>query len=175
MEDSRLLVLSTAQDQRQLIVRLFAEEGIGADRIAFTESRVRLEYLRLYDQIDIVLDTLPYNGITTTCDALWMGAPVVSLTGKTAAGRAGLSLLSTVGLPQLVGENPQRFVEIAAELALDHKRLIESADRPAPADGILPTHGRQKIRAKHGVGLSLDVAAPAPKGGRRATVQDCQF
>jgi predicted O-linked N-acetylglucosamine transferase (SPINDLY family) len=125
VEGSRLFVLSTEQDQRQLIVRIFGEEGISPNRIAFTESRVRLEYLRLYDLIDIVLDTLPYNGITTTCDAMWMGVPVVSLVGNTAAGRAGLSLLSTVGLAELVGNDPARFVEIAVELALDRPRLIE--------------------------------------------------
>ena len=125
VEGSRLLVLSTAQDQRQRIVRIFAEEGINADRIDFADSCGRMEYLRLYDRIDIVLDTLPYNGITTTCDALWMGVPVVSLVGNTAAGRAGLGLLSTVGLPQLVGDNPDRFVEIAANLALDRQKLLD--------------------------------------------------
>ena len=60
------------------------------------------EYLNLYGQIDIALDPFPYGGGTTTCDALWMGVPVISLRGDTAVGRAGLSLLSNIGLPDLV-------------------------------------------------------------------------
>jgi predicted O-linked N-acetylglucosamine transferase (SPINDLY family) len=68
---------------------------------------------------------LPYNGITTTCDALWMGVPVMSIVGRTAAGRAGLSQLSTLGLPELVAFSDEDFVTIAAQLAADLPRLGE--------------------------------------------------
>ena len=173
VESSRLLVLSTEQDQRQLILRIFGEEGISPNRIAFTESRIRLEYLRLYDLIDIVLDTLPYNGITTTCDALWMGVPVVSLIGNTAAGRAGLSLLSTVGLPELVGNYPARFVEIAVEFAPGSSPPDRVAGRPAPADGSFSAYGCKEIYAKHGIGISLDVAAMVRKAGGCAFTGRC--
>jgi predicted O-linked N-acetylglucosamine transferase (SPINDLY family) len=84
-----------------------------------------VEYLNLYRQLDIGLDPLPYNGITTTCDALWMGVPVVSLLGHTPAGRAGLGLLRTVGLPELVAATENNFVQIATELAVNRPRLIE--------------------------------------------------
>ena len=92
-------------------------------RIEFAESCPREEYLRLYDQIDIALDPLPYNGITTTCDALWMGVPVVSLAGNTAAGRAGLGLLSTAGLPELATGSEEEFTGICSSLAHDLPRL----------------------------------------------------
>ena len=69
------------------------------------------------------LDTFPYGGGTTTCDALWMGVPVVSLAGPAAVGRGGVSLLSNVGLPELVAEDCEQYVQIAAELARDLPRL----------------------------------------------------
>ena len=86
--DSRLLMLSVSEHQRVQIRRLFDEAGIKGPRIDFVGTCKRAEYLRQYDRIDICLDPLPYNGITTTCDALWMGVPVVTQTGLTGAGRA---------------------------------------------------------------------------------------
>jgi protein O-GlcNAc transferase len=85
----------------------------------------RPQYLRMYDRIDIALDPLPYNGITTTCDALWMGVPVITMPGRTAAGRAGLSILQNIELGELVAADESRFVEIAAALAADRPRLAE--------------------------------------------------
>jgi predicted O-linked N-acetylglucosamine transferase (SPINDLY family) len=81
------------------------------------------EYFALYRQIDIALDTFPYGGGTTTCDALWMGVPVVSLVGRTAVGRGGLSILSNVGLPELAARSEEEYVRIAGELAGDLPRL----------------------------------------------------
>src|SRR5208337_4322502 len=81
------------------------------------------EYLRIYEHIDVALDPFPYGGGTTTCDALWMGVPVVSLAGETAVGRGGLSILSNIGLPELVARDPEEYVRIAAELARDLPRL----------------------------------------------------
>jgi predicted O-linked N-acetylglucosamine transferase (SPINDLY family) len=121
--DATLLMLVRSTEQRKRIVKLFETESIDPKRLEFVDSQGRMQYLRTYDRIDIVLDPLPYNGITTTCDALWMGVPVVSITGKTAAGRAGSSILHAVGLPELVASDPQQFVNIAAALALDRPRL----------------------------------------------------
>ena len=81
------------------------------------------EYLRLYQQIDLGLDPFPYNGITTTCDALWMGVPVITLPGAVPASRASLSLLSSIGLGELAASSDQDYVRIAAELAADLTRL----------------------------------------------------
>jgi predicted O-linked N-acetylglucosamine transferase (SPINDLY family) len=79
--------------------------------------------LPLYSQVDIGLDTFPYNGGTTTCEALWMGVPVVSLSGATHASRMGRSLLTAAGLPELVAESTDQFVRVATRLAEDRDAL----------------------------------------------------
>ena len=105
--------------------RFSERNGISSERIEFVPRRNRAEYLRLYDSVDICLDPLPYNGITTTCDALWMGVPVVTLAGHTAAGRAGMSILSTLGMPEMIAHSPDQYVEIVSALAADAPRLAE--------------------------------------------------
>jgi predicted O-linked N-acetylglucosamine transferase (SPINDLY family) len=82
-------------------------------------------HLALYDRIDIALDTFPYNGTTTTCEALWMGVPVVTLVGRTHASRVGVSLLSSVGLTELAADSSQHYIEAAVAFARDRKRLSE--------------------------------------------------
>jgi predicted O-linked N-acetylglucosamine transferase (SPINDLY family) len=77
------------------------------------------DHLRTYERIDIALDTFPYNGTTTTCEALWMGVPVITLAGDRHAACVGASLLDSVGLPNLVAESPQQYVSIAKSLATD--------------------------------------------------------
>ena len=69
--------------------------------------------------------TVVGGGGTTTCDALWMGVPVVTLAGPTAVGRAGLSLLSNLGLPQLIARRPEEYLSIARDLAADLPRLAQ--------------------------------------------------
>jgi predicted O-linked N-acetylglucosamine transferase (SPINDLY family) len=122
---ARLLLQAISEEHRDELRRSFQKLEIQADRLIFTQRAKRTEYLHLYDQIDIALDPLPYNGITTTCDALWMGVPVVTLVGKTAAGRAGHGLLSQVGLEELVARDEESFVKLAAGLAGDAARLAE--------------------------------------------------
>ncbi|HEX4053668.1 MAG TPA: tetratricopeptide repeat protein [Tepidisphaeraceae bacterium] len=123
--DSRLLVQTFSSEHSDRVRRLMGEMGILATRIDFVSRVSRGSYLRLYDQIDICLDPLPYNGITTTLDALWMGVPVVTLAGQAAAGRAGLSILSNAGLGELAAQTPDQFVQIAAQLASDIPRRTE--------------------------------------------------
>jgi predicted O-linked N-acetylglucosamine transferase (SPINDLY family) len=125
VEGSRILLGIEADSHCRRARSIFENEGIAADRVEFRGKMPRWEYLRAYDQIDIALDTLPYNGITTTCDALWMGTPVVSLIGKTTAGRAGLGILSNAGLPELAAKDSERFIEIAVKLAADREKLID--------------------------------------------------
>jgi predicted O-linked N-acetylglucosamine transferase (SPINDLY family) len=122
--DSRLLLLSVSETQRSQIRRTFNEIGVGFDRVDFVTTCSRQEYLRIYDRIDIALDPLPYNGITTTCDALWMGVPVVTLMGRSAAGRAAASILHAAELPELISHSPERFIQTAAGLACDIPRLM---------------------------------------------------
>jgi predicted O-linked N-acetylglucosamine transferase (SPINDLY family) len=124
-ERSRLLMLAPGGSARHRVLRQLSEQGILAERIEFVGRKSRPEYLQLYHRIDIALDTLPYNGITTTCDALWMGVPVVSLAGTRPASRAGLSQLSNLGLPELVSFTAEDFARTAVELARDLPRLAE--------------------------------------------------
>ena len=75
----------------------------------------RTRYLELYNQTDIGLDTIPYNGHTTSLDSFWMGVPVVTLVGNTVVGRAGLCQLKNLGLPELIAETPEQYVRIVAD------------------------------------------------------------
>ena len=82
-----------------------------------------MDYLAMYHQIDICLDTYPYNGHMTTLDALWMEVPMVSMAGQTAFSRGGASILANLGLAELVARDSTTFVEIAVSLARDLPRL----------------------------------------------------
>jgi len=122
---SKLLVLSPEGSHRAAAVEVLGRNGVAAERVTFERPRRREEYLRLYHGIDVGLDTLPYNGHTTSLDAMWMGVPVVTLAGKTSVGRAGVSQLSNLGMTELIASNAEEFVRIAAEWARDLPRLGE--------------------------------------------------
>ena len=77
----------------------------------------------LYNQVDLCLDPFPYNGTTTTCDALWMGVPVVTLAGRTHVARVGLSLVSHLGFPEWGAQTPDTYVAKCRELTRDLPRL----------------------------------------------------
>jgi predicted O-linked N-acetylglucosamine transferase (SPINDLY family) len=98
---------------------------VASDRVSFVPPAPRASYLAYYHEIDIGLDTVPYNGHTTSLDSFWMGAPVVTLIGATVVGRAGLSQLMNLGLPDLVASNQEQYVQIAVELAHDLARLSQ--------------------------------------------------
>lgn len=99
---------------------MFREQGVPSDRIELIGTvSSSAAHLALYGEVDIGLDTFPYNGTTTTCEALWMGVPVITLVGHTHAGRVGLSLLTTVGLRELAAITPEEYVACAAALAAD--------------------------------------------------------
>ena len=82
-------------------------------------------HLAAYHGIDIALDTFPYHGTTTTFEALWMGAPVVTLAGEAHVARVGVSILSRMGLPELIANTPEDYVSIAVDLAGDLPKLQE--------------------------------------------------
>jgi predicted O-linked N-acetylglucosamine transferase (SPINDLY family) len=83
------------------------------------------EHLSVYADVDIALDPFPYNGTTTTCEALWMGVPVVTLLGDRHAARVGASLLTQIKRPELIADSPEGYVEIAAKLAAEPERLAQ--------------------------------------------------
>ncbi len=101
-----------------------ADMGLPPDRLDLLDkTRSRREYLERFGRIDVALDTFPFNGITTTCDGLWMGVPAVSLAGHTSVSRAGRSILRASGLSDLAADTPEQFVNAAAGLARDVQRL----------------------------------------------------
>ncbi len=123
VDRSRLIILAGEGTHRQHTLDLLAAEGVVRDRVTFVVNQPQQQYLRYYHGIDIGLDTVPYNGHTTSLDSLWMGVPVVTLVGPTVVGRAGLSQLTNLGLPELIASSPEQFVRITAELAKDLSRL----------------------------------------------------
>lgn len=126
---SRLLLKTAALgDEKRceaLRARLVAA-GIGPDRVDILGRTDSLsDHFATYERADIALDTFPYHGTTTTCDALWMGVPVVTLVGQTHASRVGASLLNAVGLAELTAATETQYVQIAASLAADRAWLAE--------------------------------------------------
>jgi FkbM family methyltransferase len=123
---SSLVIKGTAlgdEGTRQIVVNRFREHGIDAGRLRLVGRTQTLEeHLELYNGIDVALDTFPYNGTTTTCEALWMGVPVVTRSGHVHASRVGLSLLTRVGLGDLVAESVPEYVDKAVALAADAQR-----------------------------------------------------
>jgi predicted O-linked N-acetylglucosamine transferase (SPINDLY family) len=122
---SRLLIVCPEGQTREQAHTLFAAHGIARERVELVEPRPWPEYVRLFERIDMALDPFPCNGMTTTCHALWMGAPVVTLAGTTAISRAGSSLLHAIGLPEWIAHNEEDYIRIAAEWAADWPRLAQ--------------------------------------------------
>ena len=101
-------------------LELCRASGICAERVACVAgSESRFEHLAAYGDVDIALDTWPYGGSTTTCEALWMGVPVVTLTGDGYVGRMSASLLTQVGLPQFSAASAEEYVACAVQWAGD--------------------------------------------------------
>ena len=104
--------------------QLFVDNDISPERVEFVGYiKDVASHLDLYNRVDIALDTFPYNGATTTCEALWMGVPVITLAGQAHAGRVGVSLLSAVGLDELIAETRDDYVAKSVQLASDLERL----------------------------------------------------
>jgi predicted O-linked N-acetylglucosamine transferase (SPINDLY family) len=102
----------------------FAQQGIAPERIELNGDRLPVaDQLDLYRRVDIALDTFPYNGTTTTCEALWMGVPVVTLAGQTHVSRVGASLLTHLGATEWIATTPDDYVGKCAGLASDRSRL----------------------------------------------------
>jgi protein O-GlcNAc transferase len=123
LPDARLLALAPPGRHRRHLSQRLGEQGIAAERIDFRPFQPRGEYLRSYHDIDLGLDTFPYNGHTTSLDSLWMGVPVVTRVGRTSVGRGGLSQLFQMDLLELAAESDEAFVSIAAALGNDLVRL----------------------------------------------------
>lgn len=120
---SRLLLHACEGAHRERAHAIVVGRGVDPQRVSFVGPAPLDRYFQQYGRVDIALDPFPYAGGTTTCDALWMGVPVITLAGQTGVGRGGLSILSHVGLPELVASDVDQYIRIAAELASDPVRL----------------------------------------------------
>jgi predicted O-linked N-acetylglucosamine transferase (SPINDLY family) len=97
--------------------------GIDMSRVALCEGTSRAAYLAAHAEVDIILDTFPYPGGTTTCEALWMGVPTVTLEGATMLARQGASMLSAAGLDDWVAGSLEDYVALAVRKAGDPASL----------------------------------------------------
>ncbi len=127
-DQSRLLLKIKAGQEPEIADRYleqFASLGVNQNRITICGWKPPVEHFQTYSQVDIALDTFPYNGTTTTYEALWMGVPIVSLVGQCHASRVGLSILSRVGLEFFVASTPQQYVAKTLALASNPSALAQ--------------------------------------------------
>jgi predicted O-linked N-acetylglucosamine transferase (SPINDLY family) len=124
--DSRLVVAGVPDGPaRDGLLADLQRAGISAARIATLPHAVLHDYLSSIGGVDIALDSTPYSGGTTTCDALWMGVPVVALQGSRSISRSAASILSTVGLAGWIAATPEDYVRLAVQFARDRALLAE--------------------------------------------------
>lgn len=132
---SRLLLQNRPPDDAgvaERIRRRFSRLGIDPQRVGMAGYKPFRDHLMLYGEVDIALDTYPFNGHTNTCHALWMGVPVVTRAGGNYISRMGASLLNCIGLPELITASRRTYVSVAVELARNLSLLekLRSALRP---------------------------------------------
>jgi predicted O-linked N-acetylglucosamine transferase (SPINDLY family) len=143
--EARLLIVGVARGRAEETLRAdFATAGIAAGRIEFAPFVPVEEYLRLYDRVDLALDPTPYSGGTTTCDALWMGVPVLTLPGSRPASRSASSVLSTLGLADWIAADADDYV----------RRALNFAARPELLGSL-----RNSLRARMQASPLMDEAA----------------
>jgi len=128
--DARLRVAGLPPgDFEEHLMRRLEKVGVAGDRVSVAKRVPVMEYLKVYNDVDIALDTMPYNGATTTLDTLWMGVPIVGLVGARSISRGTYSILKTLGLEELLAETPGEYVDLNVRLATDadwRNRLHES-------------------------------------------------
>jgi protein O-GlcNAc transferase len=125
---SRLLLMKEVfrdPETRDDIAARLAAAGLPASRVELRSAPGHAAFLEgaAFADIDIALDPFPYNGVTTTCEALWMGVPVVALRGQRLIARTAASLLTHAGHPEWIARTPEEYVAIAARLAAEPMRL----------------------------------------------------
>ncbi|HVT79435.1 MAG TPA: tetratricopeptide repeat protein [Phycisphaerae bacterium] len=120
-----VLVLHAAEGGHRKALRdIFAAQGADPGRLEFVPYQAPAEYFRTLQRIDIALDPFPFAGGTTTCDALFMGVPVITLRGMRAVGRGGVSILTSLSLLELIASTKEQYIQIAQRLAGDSRALF---------------------------------------------------
>jgi predicted O-linked N-acetylglucosamine transferase (SPINDLY family) len=130
--DARLILKSAGTADattRAALEGAFAAAGIGAERLRILPpAAAPRDHLALYNEVDIALDPFPYHGTTTTCEALWMGVPVITLAGDRHAGRVGASLLATIGFEAGITTTREDYV-LTAQLLASRPELLATCRR----------------------------------------------
>ncbi|HEX3356804.1 MAG TPA: tetratricopeptide repeat protein, partial [Tepidisphaeraceae bacterium] len=140
--DSRLMIVAAGlryPTVQESIHRIFDQRGIARDRLTLLDQQSFGEYLALHNRVDVVLDSFPVTGHTVTCHALWMGVPVVTLAGSTYCQRLSASVLTNLGLQELIAQSPEQYIEIAAKLTMDLPGLakLRSGLRQKMSDSVV--------------------------------------
>jgi predicted O-linked N-acetylglucosamine transferase (SPINDLY family) len=121
---SKLVILGVPPGQaHDRLLTDFAKAGIGADRVRVVPYVSLNDYFAWYNEVDIALDTTPYSGGTTTCDALWMGVPLLTAPGERPGSRSAASILTTAGMSDWIASSAEDYVHRAAEFAGDAQLL----------------------------------------------------
>ncbi|MDO8250604.1 MAG: tetratricopeptide repeat protein [Rhodoferax sp.] len=136
--ESKLLICVPEGSIRQQMVQFFAEHGVKPERLLLFAKVSHEEFWKLHAEVDIALDPFPFGGGTTTCETLWLGVPLVSVTGSAQAptedpstfparfaSRMGQAFLTNIGLPELVATTLPQYVDIAVKLAHDTPRMMQ--------------------------------------------------
>tara|TARA_Y100001936_G_scaffold253585_1_gene319168 strand:- start:11896 stop:14067 length:2172 start_codon:yes stop_codon:yes gene_type:complete len=127
--NSRMLIKGRGlgdQQLRQRVTAIFSAEGISPDRLDLLDHLPKKsDHLSLFSKIDIMLDTFPYSGATTICEALWMGVPVITMAGDKYVSRMAAGILKVAKLEELIAENRQSYIRLAKSLA-DQKNRISN-------------------------------------------------
>jgi len=123
--NSTILIQAEPGEHVDVMRSIFTRASIDANRVRFSPKKNLLDYFRLYETLEVALDSFPYAGGTTTCDALWMGVPVITLAGKIAVHRGSVSILTNLGLEQLVTSSIDDYVAAAVELANNPRELTQ--------------------------------------------------
>ena len=158
---------------RRFVHSLFAKQGIGAERVLLEGPEEHYEFLKAYSRIDIVLDTFPYNGGTSTTEAIWQGVPVIAFQGDRWASRTSASILRAGGLDEFVARDLDGYVALAARWASVVRHL--GTARRTPAHHAIETGGftglrRAPLRPRYGADLS-DLLAPGRREFRRCALR----
>lgn len=128
LPESRLILQTKAfadAETKQLFLERFEKHGINRQRLELFPFLSFQEHLSVYHRVDVALDPFPWSGHTTSCHALWMGIPVVTLLGQTHAGRMVASALHQIGLSELVAQSPDEYIDKTIKLANDLPRLAD--------------------------------------------------
>ncbi|HXE52253.1 MAG TPA: hypothetical protein VN541_04525, partial [Tepidisphaeraceae bacterium] len=165
---SRLALVAQNADCAASVFERLKGYGFPVDRLdIWPKTATRTEYLERFNRIDVSLDPFPFNGITTTCESLWMGVPVVSLGGQTSVSRAGQSILHSAGMKEWAMLKSKVYVERAVSVAGDldslqrHRRELRDRLRCSPLLDARGFAGRLEAAFAEVWG------APSPASGRR--------